>query len=178
MTPDSPLFNLAAVEQLLERAIREERERCAKIAEGLQNAHPDNIAAALRAEGEHWKETYNITVNNMANEQDALRAENAKLVEEVERLKIADTCLRFNHRDDLAELKSLRAENEKLKRAVEQNYSIKNLEIKRLREALGHIAFASGDQPAAMNMPEADWYRSRFYDCVATASAALQSKGE
>jgi hypothetical protein len=39
----------------------------------------ESIAAAIRAEGEHWKETYNITVNNMANEQDALRAENAKL---------------------------------------------------------------------------------------------------
>jgi hypothetical protein len=31
MTPDSPLFNLAAVEQLLERAIREERERHKRI---------------------------------------------------------------------------------------------------------------------------------------------------
>jgi chromosome segregation ATPase len=202
----------------------------------------ESIAAAIRAEGEHWKETYNITVNNMANEQDALRAENAKLRAEngllmaenrteserlkeacdgylghaaglrdenaklLERIRFADqefaaecaglrgeierltdtgsrfaqanAALQDANEDLRSEVHELRAENERLKRAVEQNYSIKNLEIKRLREALGHIAFASGDQPAAMNMPEADWYRSRFYDCVATASAALQSKGE
>lgn len=46
-------------------------------------------------------------------------------------------------------------------------------ESKRLRDALESIAFATGDQPAAMNMPEEDWYRRRFYDCVATAARAL-----
>jgi hypothetical protein len=44
-----------------------------------------------------------------------------------------------------------------------------------LEGALKVIAFASGDQPEAMNIPEADWYRSRFYGCVATASAALRT---
>jgi hypothetical protein len=93
-----------------------------------------------------------------------LRDENAKLLERI----------RFADQEFAAECAALRAENE------------------RLREALMQIAWASGDQPEAMNIPEADWYRRRFYDCVATAaraikpldelnadiSAALQSKGE
>lgn len=56
---------------------------------------------------------------------------------------------------------------------LEKEISKREDEIARLKSALAAIAFASGDQPAALGIPEADWYRRRFYDCVATAAGAL-----
>lgn len=46
-------------------------------------------------------------------------------------------------------------------------------EVERLRKVLNAIAFATGNMPEAWN-DEASWYRSRFYDCVATASRGLE----
>jgi valyl-tRNA synthetase len=81
------------------------------------------------------------------------RAEIAKLVEEVERLEKTNLAQSLQVVEKLGEFEALRAENERLRKAVEQNYSIKNLEIKRLvegkigndllREALEKIAEGS-----------------------------------
>lgn len=46
-------------------------------------------------------------------------------------------------------------------------------EIERLRAALDSIRFATGAMPEGWNH-EASWYKSRFYDCVATAAKALR----
>jgi uncharacterized membrane protein YccC len=100
----------------------------------------------------------------MQAEIDALRADRDKLKEEVERLRER---IRFADQDCAAECAGLRGENAKLVERVSE-----------LEKALRAIEAASGDQPAAMNMPAADWYRSRFYDCVATASAALSRASE
>ena len=46
-------------------------------------------------------------------------------------------------------------------------------EIERLTKALDAIRFATGDMPDEWN-DERSWYKSRFYDCVATAARALK----
>lgn len=46
-----------------------------------------------------------------------------------------------------------------------------------LRAALDKIATMTGSQPAAANMPEAAWYKGRFYDAVGIAANALKAEG-
>jgi len=45
--------------------------------------------------------------------------------------------------------------------------------LKIAMEALDAIRFATGSMPEAWN-DEASWYRSSFYDCVATAGSAMR----
>jgi hypothetical protein len=81
----------------------------------------------------------------------------------------------------IAERDKLKEEVAYEKRCRDANQKAYHDAIERVSElegALTAIAFASGDQPAAMNIPEEDWYRSRFYDCVTTASAALSRTSE
>ena len=44
------------------------------------------------------------------------------------------------------------------------------------RSALERIATMTGSQSPAINMPDADWYRGLFYDCVGIAARALKAK--
>lgn len=46
------------------------------------------------------------------------------------------------------------------------------------REALDAIAWMTGSQPAALNMPAEDWYKGRFYDAVGTAARAIREMDE
>ena len=40
------------------------------------------------------------------------------------------------------------------------------------KEALIKIVSMTGSQPMAMNMPDADWYKGRFYDAIGIAARA------
>ena len=50
-------------------------------------------------------------------------------------------------------------------------------EVRRLREALEKIAYATGAMPAAVG-DEASWFRSQFYGQVAEAARALKDSSE
>jgi chromosome segregation ATPase len=141
----------------------------------------EQAADAYRTERDKLKED---DLNNQLRIADLVERV-SKLKEEVERLRER---VRFADQDCAAECAGLRGEVERLTEACDgylghaaglRAENAKLVErVSELERALGEIEFASGDQPAAMNMPEADWYRSRFYDCVATASAALSRTSE
>lgn len=48
-----------------------------------------------------------------------------------------------------------------------------NAKMRAYRRALEVVAFAGTSQPAALSMPEADWYRLRLMEVICVAARAL-----